>query len=64
MATTFRIAASLLSADFAPLGEMTRAVIAAGAAIVHRRNVFQHPLGTEDYTATIARLRQQLATVS
>ncbi|MBA3777482.1 MAG: ribulose-phosphate 3-epimerase, partial [Betaproteobacteria bacterium] len=31
----FRIAPSLLSADFARLGEETRAVIAAGADFIH-----------------------------
>src|SRR5690242_962243 len=31
----FRIAASILSADFARLGEEVRAVVAAGADIVH-----------------------------
>ena len=32
---TFRIAPSILSADFARLGEEVRAVIAAGADLVH-----------------------------
>ena len=35
MATTCRIAPSLLSADFARLGEEVRAVVAAGADLVH-----------------------------
>jgi ribulose-phosphate 3-epimerase len=35
MARTFRIAPSLLSADFARLGEEVRAVIAAGADLLH-----------------------------
>ena len=35
MPTTFRIAPSLLSADFARLGEEVRAVIAAGADMIH-----------------------------
>ena len=35
MPTTFRIAPSLLSADFANLGEEVRAVIAAGADLIH-----------------------------
>jgi len=35
MATMFRIAPSLLSADFARLGDETRAVIAAGADFIH-----------------------------
>jgi ribulose-phosphate 3-epimerase len=35
MARTFRIAPSLLSADFARLGEESRAVIAAGADLLH-----------------------------
>ena len=35
MATNFRIAPSLLSADFARLGDETRAVIAAGADFIH-----------------------------
>ena len=35
MPATFRIAPSLLSADFARLGEEVRAVIAAGADLIH-----------------------------
>jgi ribulose-phosphate 3-epimerase len=35
MAKTYRIAPSILSADFARLGEEVRAVIAAGAELVH-----------------------------
>ena len=35
MPTTFRIAPSLLSADFARLGEEVRAVVAAGADLIH-----------------------------
>jgi ribulose-phosphate 3-epimerase len=35
MARTFRIAPSLLSADFARLGEEVRSVVAAGADLVH-----------------------------
>jgi ribulose-phosphate 3-epimerase len=35
MARTFRIAPSLLSADFARLGEEARAVVAAGADLLH-----------------------------
>jgi ribulose-phosphate 3-epimerase len=35
MPTTFRIAPSLLSADFARLGEEVRAVVAAGADMIH-----------------------------
>ena len=34
-ATTFRIAPSILSADFARLGEEVRDVISAGADLVH-----------------------------
>ncbi|MES2349849.1 MAG: ribulose-phosphate 3-epimerase, partial [Pseudomonadota bacterium] len=33
--TTFRIAPSILSADFARLGEEVRNVVAAGADIIH-----------------------------
>ena len=32
---TFRLAPSILSADFARLGEEVRAVIAAGADVIH-----------------------------
>ena len=35
MPTTYRIAPSLLSADFARLGEEVRAVVAAGADLIH-----------------------------
>jgi ribulose-phosphate 3-epimerase len=35
MPTTFRIAPSLLSADFSRLGEEVRAVVAAGADMIH-----------------------------
>jgi ribulose-phosphate 3-epimerase len=35
MTSTFRIAPSLLSADFAKLGEEVRAVVAAGADLIH-----------------------------
>jgi ribulose-phosphate 3-epimerase len=35
MSTTYRIAPSILSADFARLGEEVRAVLAAGADWVH-----------------------------
>ena len=56
--TSYRIAPSLLSADFARLGEEVRNVVAAGAdTFVAGSAIFGKP----DYKAVIDAMRAQLA---
>jgi ribulose-phosphate 3-epimerase len=59
--TQYRIAPSILSADFARLGEEVRNVVAAGAdTFVAGSAIFGQP----DYRAVIERMRAELATVA
>src|SRR5919108_88285 len=51
---TFRIAPSILSADFARLGDEVKAVERAGASIINF-----HPEATEHVDRTIALIKQQ-----